>query len=157
MAEERFDAGLLFRTSVAEDRVKGPLGVQFPVHDLLTIAVDVELRVLVEYIAARDSSTKTAWNGNFLLVLKVQPGSFGFKWHLRVDSDVVEQVTRSFVLVKDEIEAVDDVQVLGRGELQVKHGRLLWGIDASFDAVSIFKDFLALVLVLVDMQSHVVV
>ena len=49
------------------------------------------------------------------------------------------------------------MQVLGRGELQVKHGGLLRGIDASFDAVSIFKDFLALVLVLVDMQSHVVV
>ena len=92
MAEECFDASLLFRTSVAEHSVKGALRVQLPVHDLLPIAVDVELRVLVEHVAARYSSTKTAWNRNFLLVFEVQPSSFGFKRNLRVDSDVVEQV-----------------------------------------------------------------
>lgn len=128
-----------------------------PVHHLLLVDGDKELRVLVEKVARRNSTAFCLWNGNFFAILECATCAVRFKRHARKDSDVEEQVFLALVLVEHEVDRLLYVSVLTCLQREIQHGRLFWRVGAADNAAAVFKDLLSQVVgVVVHMHGHVI-
>ena len=70
MAEEGLNICCFARAGIAEYCIEWFLRVHVPISDLWTVAIDIELGILIEHIAAWDATSKAVWHGYLLFVLK---------------------------------------------------------------------------------------
>lgn len=125
LAQEKLAAGILIVRFVRDQNFRRLRFHRLPVLYLVPVHVKHKLRIGVEIMTRRNSSTHAWGHHNCLFVLIGECCSAGLEGFACVHSNVVVEVFLSLMLVQDQIQNVANVEILLFIELQVEHDGLL--------------------------------